>query len=142
MPETWYPPQGGHPENLTMFPNNFHNIVYDAKATLTSGAPNMMQQPLLHHPGMGMQIPGQNIINPNQLNKKDPAKSTVSSINIKGEEDEQNNNSKLPVKVPVNGDNQTPVQTTQPTPQNGPIDTVEKNKVRNRQILNSKNLQG
>lgn len=137
MPEPWFPPQDIkiHPENLTMFPNNYHPIVYDAKATLTSGNSNPMQQTLLPHPGMGIQMPGQNMINPNQQKQKDP-KASMAGINIKGEEDEANNNSKLPVKVPANPTNGGPqglIDLGHGTPKNGPINELgtpaQKNKV-------------
>jgi len=114
--EDWIPPQG-NPAEMQMFQGHYPNIMFDAKPTLASGAQHPMTPQMMQHYNMGMAMPQMNhpgnMNDKMQQNKKDPSKTT---INIKGEDSEEQNNSKLPVKVPTNGDGKGLIDVSTGTP--------------------------
>lgn len=114
----WIPPQG-NPAEMQMFPGHFQNIMFDAKPTLVSGNQQHPMNPqMLQHYNMGMGMPPMNshpgnVNDKMKQNQKEPSKTT---INIKGEDSEEQNNSKLPVKVPTNGDGKGLIDVSAGTP--------------------------
>jgi hypothetical protein len=113
----WIPPQG-NPDQMQMFQGHFQNIMFDAKPTLVSGNQHPMNPQMLQHYNMGMGMQQMNS-HPGNVNdkmkqaQKEPSKTT---INIKGEDSEEQNNSKLPVKVPTNGDGKGLIDVSTGTP--------------------------
>ncbi len=131
LPE-WYHQQEQNMKqdhNPLMFPNAFNNIVYDAKATLASGPMNPLQHSLLPHAGVGIHMPVFNSNDKFQQNKTEVAKATLSNINIKGEEDDQNH-SKLPVKV-LTGKGQDSAESNTDVPEKSTQIETPKNQVKN-----------